>query len=331
MAFRPATCPSCNKSIQIPDDADVAICMYCAQSVVVKDAVQMSIGPNVTNLLALARTAGVAGNYQEAYAYYNRVLELDPINAIAWFGKAEAAGWLSTLASMRVSEMFVGFQNAILHSHGSDRDSMSALCADTLNRLAVTLYGIARKHMLEYVALPSTWPAYVGQVSELITAFEMAHAWKPTDRAIIENVIHLCQDNIEGVRYNDPYQNNASKAVFLSDAYEAELRGKLNEYAEKLQCIDPDYVAPDPVRQQPGCFVVTATMGDSNHPNVVLLRQLRDDVIARTRLGRAFIAWYYRHGPKAARVIARAAWRKKVAFLMIVQPLSFLARAVLRK
>ena len=95
MAFRATQCPACKKDIQVPDDAEMAICMYCGQSILVKDAIHITVGPSITNLLGLARTADVAGNDAEAETYYNRVLELDPTISEAWIGKGKSAGWQS--------------------------------------------------------------------------------------------------------------------------------------------------------------------------------------------------------------------------------------------
>jgi hypothetical protein len=52
------------------------------------------------------------------------------------------------------------------------------------------------------------------------------------------------------------------------------------------------------------CFVATAAYGDPRHPEVVALRRWRDQVLVRTPLGRAFVAFYWRVGPLAARHVA---------------------------
>lgn len=53
------------------------------------------------------------------------------------------------------------------------------------------------------------------------------------------------------------------------------------------------------------CFVATATYGDVDHPNVRFLRAWRDGCLAHTAPGRAFIAWYWRTGPKLAVWVTR--------------------------
>ena len=52
------------------------------------------------------------------------------------------------------------------------------------------------------------------------------------------------------------------------------------------------------------CFVATATYDDIDHPNVRYLRAFRDHCLTKTPAGRAFIAWYWRTGPRLARLVA---------------------------
>ncbi len=46
------------------------------------------------------------------------------------------------------------------------------------------------------------------------------------------------------------------------------------------------------------CFIVTATMGNYNHPVVIDLRQFRNDWLLKRNLGKTFVNWYYIHGEK---------------------------------
>ncbi|MHB2017537.1 MAG: CFI-box-CTERM domain-containing protein [Candidatus Xenobia bacterium] len=54
-----------------------------------------------------------------------------------------------------------------------------------------------------------------------------------------------------------------------------------------------------------GCFIATAAYGSYLDPHVNSLRRFRDQVLEPTAPGRAFVAWYYRWSPPAARFIAQ--------------------------
>jgi hypothetical protein len=61
------------------------------------------------------------------------------------------------------------------------------------------------------------------------------------------------------------------------------------------------------------CFVASTAYDDPNHPDVMLLRQFRDEVLTTSARGRAFIAWYWKTGPKLARAIGWSPALRQVA------------------
>ena len=319
MTFVAAKCPQCAGALQVPDDRDIVKCMYCGVDVVVRQAIQLVSG-NSKNFVELAKAASAAGNNAEAFGYFTKTLELEPTNAEAWFGKGTAAGWQSTLADFRFGEMLVAYENAVKFSKDESVAEMKAACANTLNAVATACYTISFKHAHDFIALPNTWAEYLPRCRQIISLYEVAHSYAPDDRTIIENVIHLCKDNIEGVKYSDPYDNNTSKTVFLSDQYENEIRNILTVYADKLKKLDPNYVPPNPQKQSPGCFVITATMGNEGHPAVSLLRTFRDELLVKSRAGAAAVAWYYKYGPKVARRIENSLVARSVSYPFVVVP-----------
>ncbi|SMH37801.1 calcium-binding protein [Maritimibacter sp. HL-12] len=62
----------------------------------------------------------------------------------------------------------------------------------------------------------------------------------------------------------------------------------------------------DPEAELATCFVATAAYGDHGHPDVVFLRAFRDHWLVHRAWGRAFIAFYWRVGPKMARPVRRS-------------------------
>jgi hypothetical protein len=52
-----------------------------------------------------------------------------------------------------------------------------------------------------------------------------------------------------------------------------------------------------------GCFIATAAYGSKDHPNVILLKKVRDIYLKKYELGRRFISAYYRFSPPVARFL----------------------------
>jgi len=66
----------------------------------------------------------------------------------------------------------------------------------------------------------------------------------------------------------------------------------------------PEEVVPYPNLPDEGCFIATAAYGYYSAPQVKMLRTFRDRYLLTNAPGRAFVRWYYRHSPPAARYIS---------------------------
>nr|WP_242690351.1 calcium-binding protein [Paracoccus fontiphilus] len=81
----------------------------------------------------------------------------------------------------------------------------------------------------------------------------------------------------------------------------------------ELPVNDEDPELPPPGNEEEdhaggACFVATAAYGDPLHPDVVALRAFRDIHLVRFRLGRQFIRFYWKVGPKLAHVTTPTNW-----------------------
>jgi hypothetical protein len=70
----------------------------------------------------------------------------------------------------------------------------------------------------------------------------------------------------------------------------------------------------------PNCFIITATMNDSNHPIVDEFRAYRDRKLLTNLIGRVFVSFYYKIGPLAAFVISKSTILRKLSFRLFVNP-----------
>ena len=69
------------------------------------------------------------------------------------------------------------------------------------------------------------------------------------------------------------------------------------------------------------CFVVTATMGDENHPIVNDFRNYRDEQLLTNFLGKQFVNFYYQIGPYLAYVIKKNTRLRNIVFENFIKPI----------
>ena len=341
MNFKEAKCPNCGGDLQVPEDKNTVKCMYCGSDIVVRQAIQKAVaesGPKLANLLNLAKTAQDSENNQEAYDYYTKVLEIDPENSEAWFGKAETAGWTSTLSQFRLPEMVSGVKKAIEYASEDRKEELRVQAARTINNITIAYYNLAKDSLSEYLSYDGgSWGEYLGQCDVAVKALESAHGYAPEDLQTMENIILICKDNIEGVEYKD--QTNldingdpVSTAVGVKPEYEKTLKEKIKFYYEKIKLIDSSYSMPTIQKAKPSsCFIATATMGSYNDPSVLLLREFRDNWISKRRGGQKFIEHYYRLSPVVANIIAKNSILRYLSYYIIICPLTGLAHILLNK
>jgi len=98
-------CPSCSANLQIPDDVEFVTCEYCETSIKVRDYIRVETDYDVPEWIKIADNAYKGENYEEAYEYYNMVLEKESFRANAWIGKGISAGRLSEENELRFDEM----------------------------------------------------------------------------------------------------------------------------------------------------------------------------------------------------------------------------------
>jgi len=104
-----------------------------------------------------------------------------------------------------------------------------------------------------------------------------------------------------------PYIENGSELVeglFINNDLEY-LRSDKDVISENSASISaiPESVEPYPSLPNEGCFIATAAFGFYSHSQVQVLRDFRDNYLLTNDYGGAFVAWYYRFGPKAAALI----------------------------
>jgi hypothetical protein len=72
-----------------------------------------------------------------------------------------------------------------------------------------------------------------------------------------------------------------------------------------------------------GCFIATAAYGSYLDPHVKILRNFRDEVLLKSRLGTAFVTFYYKHSPPIADYIAQHETLRTIFRLLLTPVILF--------
>lgn len=84
--------------------------------------------------------AADAGNQEEAYSYFSKVVELEPQNWRAVFEKGKAAAWQSSLRNLRISELYQAISLALDIIQQSEMESTAVV--EAKNEFAVSLFNV---------------------------------------------------------------------------------------------------------------------------------------------------------------------------------------------
>ncbi len=271
-------------------------------------------------LMDLAKTAMMGDNWHEAYRYYTRVIEMDPSYAGGWFGKGQAAGWISNLRDLRLNEMMACYEKALELKAPADRAQTKEGMAVTMNSVASAIYALCRQHMEEFISVDGAWNEYVNQSSWLINLLEVAESWSPDNVEILQTGIRICRENLAGAQTGE-------MKYWLAPEFQATFRGSLQSFESKLKRHQPSYQPKEvEVADGSGCFVATAALGNARHPVVSELREFRDAWLKPRTIGRWFIAAYYRLSPPLAAWIGRSDTRRRYCRRLLVLPAARIAR-----
>ena len=120
-------------------------------------------------------------------------------------------------------------------------------------------------------------------------------------------------------------------AVGAKDDYGNEGALSSTVEANPVETVDgfEQYKAAGGAEQGGFCFVATAAYGSPIHPHVQLLRGFRDTYLLTSELGRAFVRFYYSHGPEWAFVVTGSN-PLRVAVQVLLVPLLLLSWFLLK-
>jgi tetratricopeptide (TPR) repeat protein len=248
VGFAKTTCPACKGEIQVPDDRETAKCMLCGHDIDVVAALGAPQPSKVANLMKLALVAEETGNHDEAYGYFSRILEAEPENADAWFGKAVAAGWDSDLRRDRFRELEHGIKKAVALAGDDVRPALKLRAAEKIREITVAFFRLSLDHTKEYIALDDTWEEHLARCTSMLGALRAAHELDPRNQEVLKDTAELARLMLEGLSYEDKYDRTKSgtaitKVREIPPEIDANIGKVRDEAIRKLREIDPSYQA----------------------------------------------------------------------------------------
>ncbi|MHA3684210.1 CFI-box-CTERM domain-containing protein [Leucobacter sp. HY1908] len=308
-------------------------CDYCrtkyspteARKLLVEGTVRLDRTDDVGKYLTIADNAIAAGNPSEAYEYANRALEVDPASAQGWLVKGCAVGWSAVPAQgltpaelqepLRRStgmlfEMMHCFNTGLQFVTPENHPSYVYRAATTVLPVVSLLYQASAVSYPWFQETQDSWSPHCGRTAALTQCLSDSYDLSG-DATLLKLGVDLVSQDIA-----------ASRWLKTSRADAEGMRLRRHEFIALVRQHEPGYSPSMPKAKNPNssCFVITATFGDERAPAVRLLQAYRDRVLRRYWLGRAFIDWYYRVGPRAADVIADSYLLRGLTLALVVVP-----------
>lgn len=310
MPFKAAKCPNCAGDIQVPDERDTAKCMYCGSDIIVREAIKLSGGKNLQNILIMARTALEGENQEEGLSYINSYLEEDQGNVEAWHLKSQLI--CLKYDYTQIFEVVKQVESCMMKAIALNKEYEKILEAYKV-RLAESLWTYIDSNIEIYDKV--TLKAAVGQVS---------------------GVDYYDAPEVKEKLMNDILASVCAYITILPQHYHKDALPKIkqmNEWLRKkgttsawldnfIKEHDTQYVPP----RAKICFIATAAFDSPMAPEVLVLREFRDRYLENTILGRKSVDLYYHISPSIAKTISKSNVLKAMTKLILKPFISFLKR-----
>jgi hypothetical protein len=310
-------CPSCGSSLKLIEGIDIIECEFCNTKVNILRPVSIDRNKllleisdlersKFDNLLILLENALIAGNYNEAYEYCGKALELNPKSSMLWENKAICTFWLCNEIDVFKTK---GREIKTYLSKAKELNESSELLTENSKNIASSLFLVGEKW----------WKLFFSEKIEVImmnsdSLYEIIVLYKTCFEIYPEpKYLKVAIEKLSYMWWKAPSLQEKYRPLEMKD-----------NLIKQLQVIDCNYTPP----QKKGCFIATAAVGSYYHPEVMELRKFRDNWILKKQWGESFVKWYYHYGAIAAKFIEKSFVLKKLSYLLIVKPLVYLSRIV---
>lgn len=302
------TCEMCG-STDLIKDGGVFICQACGCKYSVEEArklldtVKIDRTEEKQNLLLLARRAREERNSENAEKYYGMLLQENPNSWEATFFqvyyralqcRVGEIGYYADAVGNSIQTVAVLLDKVTPEEQNAAVKTLMVPCFE----IAELFARIAADHYNEYMTVKGTFEECVNthvNTNIILGLLEILAKTYCNDRDVI---IALQK---QYVAYLNAHGN------FLKKEYLDKTRTRL---VNEISQVDTSFSAP--TTNSGGCYIATAVYGSYDCPQVWTLRRFRDNTLAETWYGRAFIRTYYAISPTLVRWFGHTTWFKKM-------------------
>ena len=272
-------CPGCGQPISLDESREFGFCNYCGTKVMVdktivehRGSVKIDNSEMVQKFLENAHRALSKQDWDEVEKYYNLVEQNAPHNMEAVFFSAYGKA-MSSLISQDYFKRQQIFQ-VLNNSISVINDYYEVTDEDKEAVLRMIMQHLRTMTSVTYVFNPQN---YAGVGSKIWT------------KNLIVSVMQAYMTELRQIQ------------AVHNDAYIGELIPPTDELIASLSA-----------KKSGGCYVATCVYGSYDCPQVWTLRRYRDDTLATTWYGRAFIRTYYAISPTLVKWFGKTRWFKKL-------------------
>lgn len=314
-------CPNCGAQVDMDDSREFGYCSICGSKVMIdrmivehKGRVTIDNSAELNNLYVLARRARDDGNSANAQKYYEEIVVKDPSSWEANFYSVFFQSMNCTVADIGVAASRVANCEEtvfrLIKESIADNKKREEAIIEVASQL-VNISKMMHNSLCNYLGDldPEIREAYMGEIADaageyIRILYDAGHI-----------IIHYFGEEEYGEVAAGCWIMGVAEHSRLFPIF-SDKQGNLeaiNRYNERIRKYDASYIPPEIKKPSSGhCYVATCVYGSYDCPQVWTLRRYRDDTLASTWYGRAFIRTYYAVSPTLVKWFGHTKWFKKM-------------------
>ena len=234
MKFVAAKCPACGANIDVDKTSESTVCEFCNTRIIVEEAVEkhrveIDNLPKAENFFTLGNRAYKNKDYDEAYDYYTKGLELSPNNELAIFRRGLSKVFKQSYPDINIRPAINSFNNVIemLRKKKASSKRINEFISE-MNFFLATIELDAMNYYKPGVLSYNALETYIDFLYNILTKLETLLDMVEDDDKLRSDILYYIITLIDHLIERKVYFGNNNYS--LSSAAILELREKRNTY-----------------------------------------------------------------------------------------------------